>query len=153
MMQHDNFQEISSSELLQAIGWQAQYRLITGWGKLITYKPELRQAEHLIKGCEVSAWMAHEVCKGQHRFEFDSDSRVINGLAAWVLTLIDNKTHDELLQVNISQLLLTAGLDKHLTPSRNNGLRAIVLRAYTLAKLEINFNHKRELNSPWLATE
>ena len=138
-MQYDIFHSVSSEQLQITKSWQAQYRLVMEWGKLITVKPTLREISYLISGCEAKAWLVHEVCNGRHRFLFDSESRIINGFAAWILSLIDNKTSEELQQLNIKQLLIAAGLEKHLTPSRNNGLRAIVLRAYALAGVDIKF--------------
>jgi cysteine desulfuration protein SufE len=124
----DDLSSISVPELMATHNWQSQYRMITQWGKLIHPKPELRIAEYLIKGCEVSAWLVHSHVNDVHRFAFDSDSRVINGLAALLLSQVDNRTAVEINRVDFTQLLLDVGLEKHLTPSRNNGLRAIVLK-------------------------
>lgn len=128
MVMFDDLSSVSFSELMATNNWQSQYRLITQWGKLIQPKPELRTAEYLIKGCEVSAWLVHINQSGTHRFAFDSDSRVINGLAALLLSHVDNKTKAEINAVDFRQVLLDVGLEKHLTPSRNNGLQAIVLK-------------------------
>lgn len=132
-MVYDKLDQISLEQLIHANNWQAQYRLITDWGKLISAKPELHQPQYLIKGCHTPAWLAHEVVDNQYRFMFDSHSRVMNGLVAIVLSLANNKTAGELLQLDIAQQLLTAGLEKHLTPSRNNGLQKIIASVYTLA--------------------
>jgi cysteine desulfuration protein SufE len=111
MFTPDDLSSVSLQELIATNNWQSQYRLITQWGKLIQHKPELRNADNLVKGCEVSAWLAHkEEEGGLHHFAFDSDSRVINGLA-----------------------VLSVGLEKYLTPSRNNGLRAIIARVNSSA--------------------
>lgn len=132
-MLYDNLQEVSVEQLIQAKNWQAQYRLITDWGRLISPKPLLHQEQYLIKGCETPAWLAHDIVDGQHRFAFDSHSRVINGLVAILLSLVDNKMSAELSHVDIENIFLTAGLEKHLTPSRNNGLKKIIeaLREFT----------------------
>lgn len=128
MFTPDDLSSVSLPVLMAANNWQAQYRLITQWGKLIQLKPELRNSEQLIKGCEVSAWLAHREERGVHHFAFDSDSRVINGLAVLLLSQVQGKTTSEIRAVDFEQLLLSVGLEKHLTPSRNNGLRAIVAR-------------------------
>ena len=125
-MLYDNLDKVSVEQLIQARNWQAQYRLITDWGRLIVSKPALHQSHYLIKGCETPAWLAHNIIDNRHRFLFDSHSRVMNGLVAILLSLVDNKTSDELLQVDLEQMLLAAGLEKHLTPSRNNGLKNII---------------------------
>lgn len=132
-MLYDNLDKVCLQQLVEAKSWQAQYRLITDWGKLIIAKPGLQQQQYLIKGCETPAWLAHEIVNNQYYFIFDSHSRVMNGLVAVVLSLANNKTAAELLQLDIAQVLLTAGLEKHLTPSRNNGLQKIIANVYILA--------------------
>ncbi len=131
MYSFDDLSTVSLAELLATSNWQAQYRLITQWGKLIHHKPELRVEDKLLRGCETRAWLAHVQVDGAHRFVFDSDSRVINGLAALLLAQVDKKTLHEIRAVNLSQLLLELGLEKHLTPSRNNGLTAIIAQVRT----------------------
>jgi cysteine desulfuration protein SufE len=128
MFDTDDLSSVNLPELIASSNWQAQYRLITQWGKLIAHKPMLRVDENLLQGCEVSAWLAHEFQNEIHYFAFDSDSRVINGLAAILLSQVHDKTTTDIVGVNFSRLLLDVGMEKHLTPSRNNGLRAIVAR-------------------------
>lgn len=128
MFAFDDLSSVSLQELTATQNWQAQYRLITQWGKLIHHKPELRLEENLLRGCETLAWLVHTHVDGIHRFAFDSDSRVINGLAALLLAQVDGKATQEINAVNFAELLLAVGLEKHLTPSRNNGLRALVLK-------------------------
>lgn len=130
----DDLSSVSIAELIAANNWQAQYRLITQWGKLIQPKPELRVADYLIRGCETPAWLAHNLEDSRHHFLFDSDSKIINGLAALVLAQLENKTMLEIQQLDIAGLLHSAGLEKHLTPSRNNGLRSIIARAGDLVE-------------------
>lgn len=132
----DDLSSVSLSELIATQSWQSQYRLITQWGKLIQPKPQLREAVYLIKGCEVSAWLMHTKENELHRFAFDSDSRVINGLAALLLAQVNNKTEQEINAVKFAQILIDVGLEKHLTPSRNNGLKAIVLKVNELVEMD-----------------
>ena len=135
-MHYDNLINISLAQLEQAQNWQAKYRLITDWGKLISIKPAIREPQYLVKGCETSAWLAHNYDGSYHRFAFDSESRVMNGLAALLLSLIDKKTTSELVQINVKDILADAGLEKHMTPSRNNGFKTIVEQAFCLAGME-----------------
>ena len=72
--------------------------------------------------------MAHRESHGVHQFSFDSDSRVINGLAVLLLAQAQGKTTSEVSELDFAQLLSSLGLEKHLTPSRNNGLKAIISR-------------------------
>lgn len=132
MHNYDDLSSVSIAELIATNNWQSQYRLITQWGKLIQPKPDLRIADYLIRGCETPAWLAHKVENNRHHFLFDSDSKIINGLAALVLAQLENKTTAEIQAIDIAGILHSVGLEKHLTPSRNNGLQSILIRAKEL---------------------
>ncbi len=135
-MLYDTLHDVLFEKIIKADNWQAQYRLITTWGTLISAKPELQQPEYLLKGCETSAWLKHDYVDGRHRFLFDSQSRVMNGVVALVLSVVDNKTSAELMLLDVSDAFAQAGLEKHLTPSRNSGLHNIIARMYSLAGLD-----------------
>lgn len=128
----DDLSLVSLSQLAEAGNWQAQYRLITQWGKLVHVKPAIRLAPNLIRGCELPVWLAHAMENGRHQFAFDSDSRVISGLAVLLLVQVNGKTTAELAGVNLEEGLRQLGLEKHLTPSRNNGFKAIIARIQQL---------------------
>lgn len=134
MFAFDDLSSVSLTELTAVQNWQSQYRLITQWGKLIHHKPDLRQESNVLRGCETLAWLGHVYIDGTHRFVFDSDSRVINGLAALLLAQVNQKTTQEINALDFAGLLLAVGLEKHLTPSRNNGLQAIVLKVKDITK-------------------
>jgi len=128
----DELSRVSLAQLAAASHWQAQYRLITDWGKAIQPKPDMRTPANLIKGCELPVWLYHAEQTGVHQFAFDSDSRVINGLAALLLVQVNGKSSVELVGLDLEASLRGLGLEKHLTPSRNNGFKAIVARIYQL---------------------
>ncbi|GGY75316.1 cysteine desulfurase, sulfur acceptor subunit CsdE [Cellvibrio zantedeschiae] len=135
MFAFDDLSSVSLQELTSNANWQSQYRLITQWGKLIHHKPELRLETNLLRGCETLAWLTHVQKNDLHYFSFDSDSKVINGLAALLLSQVNGKTATEIGGINLAELLSLVGLEKHLTPSRNNGLRAIIARVDECVKL------------------
>lgn len=130
MNYHDDLADVSLAQLRVAQNWQQQYKLIIQWGKLITPKPELRVAHNLIRGCEVPVWLAHTVEREHNYFAVDADSSVIKGLASLLLVQINGKTSAELIGLDLHLGLHDVGLEKHLTPSRNNGLNAIIARIY-----------------------
>lgn len=132
MIQRDDLSSISLDQLRAAQGWQQQYKLIIQWGKLLKVKPEIRHSEHLIRGCEMPVWLVHELDGEQYYFAFDSDSSVMNGLAVLLLVQVNGKTSAELATLDLQLALRELGLEKHLTPSRNNGLGAIIARIQSL---------------------
>lgn len=124
MIPADNFSAISLAQLAAAQGWQQQYKMIIDWGKHIPIKPGIRTPQNLIQGCELPLWLAHEQHQGKHYFALDADSNVIKGLAALVLAQACQSNSGAGIETALQQL----GLQKHLTPSRNNGLKAIIAR-------------------------
>lgn len=136
MMQSDNFASVSISALIAAQSWQEKYRMITQWGTLISFKENIRTDENLIRGCETLAWISHHREGDRHRILFDSESRVINGLAAILLSLVDNQTSIIIKTIKLSALLQEAGLEKHMTPSRHNGFKTIAERIYAFVENE-----------------
>lgn len=123
-MKQDDFSTVNMDELTTSRQWQFQYRVLMNWGGLVHIKPELRVEQNKIRGCAANAWLALR----EGRFYFDSDSRIINGLAALLLAQIDAK---KIAVGNLSDwqhILQDAGLQRHLSPSRNNGVQALIRR-------------------------
>ena len=58
-------------------------------------------------------------------FQVDSESRVVKGLAAFLLVLINAKSAQDIAQLDIEKIFAEAGLKKHLSPSRSNGFYAL----------------------------
>lgn len=129
----DDLSSVDLQSLKEAAHWQAQFRLITQWGALISEKPALRTEQNRVRGCETLAWLAHQRDKGLHYFYFDSDSKIIRGLAAIALSVTHGRTHLQIQQNDLHQLLQDSGVRKHLTPSRSNGFRAILQRIEVLS--------------------
>ena len=136
MITRDDLGCVTLSELMAATNWQQQYRLIIQWGKLILPKPAIRVPANLIKGCELPVWLVHEAQGERHYFAFDSDSSVMNGLVALLLVQLDGKTTLQIAEGNLAQSLQDLGLERHLTPSRNNGFGRIIERALVLVNPE-----------------
>lgn len=128
----DDFSSVSITDVRAAGDWQQQYRLIIQWGRLVSPKPEIRVAENLVKGCELPVWLVHQQRGQHHYFAVDCDSRVINGLAVLLLAQVNGLTTESLADINLESCLQGLGLGKHLTPSRNNGLKAIIARIHQL---------------------
>lgn len=132
-MKCDDLGAVNLNELMTATNWQQQYRLIIQWGKLIQPKVDIRLPSNLIKGCELPVWLVHHQQGEQHFFAFDSDSSVMNGLAALLLVQANGQSTAQLNALDMTAALHALGLERHLTPSRNNGLKAIIARLQALA--------------------
>lgn len=112
-----------------ASGWENQYRLIIQLGKLLPALPAERQTEeNRLKGCESQAWLRGEKSEdGCWHFACDSDARIVRGLIVIVLAALNHQTAGEIQAFDMDGYFAELGLEKHLSPSRGNGLRAIVL--------------------------
>ncbi|MGB2740034.1 MAG: SufS family cysteine desulfurase [Cognaticolwellia sp.] len=117
---------------VKAKGWDSKHREIMLLGKkqprlLAVDKTEMS----LISGCESSAWLvSYQDPDGVYRFKGDSDAKVIRGLLAITLAAVDNKTAAQIAAFDMDSYFSGLGLMQHLSPSRGNGLRAIVTKIY-----------------------
>jgi cysteine sulfinate desulfinase/cysteine desulfurase/selenocysteine lyase len=123
-------------KLLALNGWNARYREIMLQGKQLAHLPEtLKSDAHLVKGCESNTWLVYECQQGETiRLRADSDARIIRGLLALILDLFDNKTAQEIQATDIESIFNQLALQRHLSPSRGNGIRAIVDKIYQIAE-------------------
>lgn len=128
------FETIDLNQLAEAKCWQDKFRLISQWGDQLPPAPDIRSNIHRVAGCEAQAWLTHTTIDGKHFFRFDSDSRLIRGLACAVLHLTNGKSAEQIDEAVILHQLAAAGIQKHLSPSRNNGLRALIISVASLAQ-------------------
>lgn len=121
--------EAIRQQFVAAKGWENQYRLIIQLGKLLPALPaEWQTEENRLKGCESQAWLKGEKSEdGCWHFACDSDARIVRGLIAIVLAALNHQSAEAIQAFDMEAYFTELGLEKHLSPSRGNGLRAIVL--------------------------
>ncbi|MCY3793604.1 MAG: SufE family protein [Gammaproteobacteria bacterium] len=116
-------------------GWEDKYRFVIDLGKDL---PNLDDAHkvpaNLVRGCQSQVWLLTELRGGRMRFAVDSDAQIVRGLIAIMLTVFQNRTPDEVRAFDIEGLFAELELIKHLTPTRGNGLRAMVARIHQEAE-------------------
>lgn len=116
-----------------AKSWDEKHRVIMLLGKgFQRMNKENRTSDNLIHGCESLAWLEVNEHNGTFEFNADSDAKVIRGLLAIVLAVVTGKTADEIKHINFETYFTSLGLIQHLSPSRGNGLRAIVEKVQQL---------------------
>ncbi|MGF1908828.1 cysteine desulfurase sulfur acceptor subunit CsdE [Vibrio kasasachensis] len=115
-------------EIMQTMrGWEDRYRQVIQWGKKLPVMPdELKSEQVIVSGCESQVWLVSEQVDGQWYFCADSDARIVRGLIALVLAAYNGKKQDEIQAFDIDNYFEQLGLIAHLSPSRGNGLKAIV---------------------------
>jgi len=120
--------------------WEDKYKYIIDLGKsLPAFDEEWRTPERLVKGCQSSVWIQpgseQDSTKGETlTFSVDSDAIIVRGLLGLVLSALDHKTPEEILDFDISAYFEELDLERHLSPTRGNGLRSIVNRIKSIAQ-------------------
>ena len=116
--------------------WDSRHRQIMLLGKqLDRLDKSARNDKTLISGCESLAWLVVEK-SGQDIFHFqaDSDAKIIRGLLVIVLAAFNYKTAVQIQAFDIETYFKSLGLMQHLSPSRGNGILAIVDKIKKIAQ-------------------
>ncbi|WP_085297038.1 SufS family cysteine desulfurase [Cognaticolwellia mytili] len=118
----------------KAKSWDSKHREIMLLGKKkSTLAAERKNEQSLISGCESKAWLSYQKqASGTYLFSGDSDAKVIRGLLTIVLAAVNNKNREQISVFNMQAYFDEIGLLQHLSPSRGNGLRAIVDKIYQI---------------------
>eukprot|EP01029_Cantina_marsupialis_P014909 TRINITY_DN32631_c0_g2_i1.p1 TRINITY_DN32631_c0_g2~~TRINITY_DN32631_c0_g2_i1.p1 ORF type:complete len:144 (-),score=8.51 TRINITY_DN32631_c0_g2_i1:32-463(-) len=123
--------EINAQDVVDAMaqlkGWEDRYRQVIQWGKKLPVLDEsLKQDQVLVAGCESSVWLVLTQQEGKWQIQADSDARIVRGLIAIVLAAFNGKTSEQILAFDLDEYFAQLNLINHLSPSRGNGLKAIV---------------------------
>jgi cysteine desulfuration protein SufE len=114
----------------------ARYEYLVGLGRdLAVASDEIRTEEHAVPGCQSRVWIRGEVVGGRLRLEADSDAGITRGIIALLVRVLDGRMVEEIRASELSFLDRT-GLRQHLSPSRANGLAAMVQAVRKLAEAE-----------------
>jgi len=124
---------ITADEIVENLSffdeWDDRYRYIIDLGRELPPLPEdKRTDDRLVRGCQSQVWMDVGARDGRIQLAVDSDAFIVKGLLAVVLAAYNDKTPDEILAFDVDAYFDTLGLMQHLSPTRGNGLRAMVHR-------------------------
>ena len=115
--------------------WMDKYAYLIELGNSLAplYDNE-RIPGNLIKGCQSQLWLAANLQNGEIIFKADSDAILTKGLIFLFITILSNHTPDEIMSADL-YFIDAIGLKEHLSPTRSNGLVAMVkqIRFYALA--------------------
>ena len=117
--------------------WADKYQHVIDQGKrLCSLSDEERVETNLLHGCVSQVWMISDVLEdaGERRLRFraDSDSLLVRGLIALVLRVYNDRSPSKILDCP-PNFLKTIGLHEYLSPSRSNGLAAMVAHIFKVA--------------------
>ena len=121
--------------------WEDRYRYVIELGRQLPRLPiEAKNEANKVRGCASQVWLQSRISQTVDMpktlsFLGESDSHIVQGLIAILLTLANNRTPSELLSLDIQSHFDKLGLKEHLTPQRSNGLASMIgrIRADALA--------------------
>lgn len=118
----------------QARGWEQRARLLMQWGERLAPLDEAEKVEaNRVHGCESLVWLVAEQQDGQWRFKAGSDARLLRGLLALLLVRVQGLDSAALARLDLRAWFTQLGLERQLSPSRSNGLHAVLQRMAQLA--------------------
>ena len=115
--------------------WLDRYNYLIELGNdLPEIDPQFRTNEYLINGCQSKVWLHADLVDGKMMFRADSDAIIVKGIVALLVKVLNGRTPDEILE-NKLFFIDDIGLSQNLSPTRSNGLLAMVkkMRLYALA--------------------
>jgi cysteine desulfuration protein SufE len=129
---------ISSDDIVDTLGffdsWEDRYKYIIDLGKELPPMDEsLHTEDRLVRGCQSQVWIDTVLENGKLQIAVDSDAFIVKGLLGVVLAAYNNKTPEEVLAFDIDAYFDELELMNHLSPTRGNGLRAMVARIRNIA--------------------
>lgn len=120
--------------------WMDKYEMIIQMGKeLPLIDEQYKTDQYIIKGCQSQVWVHAQAEDGVIKFTADSDAIITKGLISMIIKVMSNHTPTEILNANL-HFIDEIGLHSHLSPTRSNGLAAMVKQikeyAFALQALE-----------------
>lgn len=115
--------------------WLDKYDYLIGLSETLPpIAPEHRTNQYLIEGCQSRVWIDARMEDGRIRFTADSDAIITKGIIALLIRVLDGRTPREVLDTEL-YFIDAIGLSANLSPTRSNGLLAMVkqMRLYALA--------------------
>lgn len=115
--------------------WSDKYAYIIELGKKLPPMEEsLKTEDKIIKGCQSRVWLHPTIENNVVVFETDSDAIIVKGLIYLLVKVLSGHTPQEIINTNL-RFIDEIGMSQHLSPTRSNGLAAMVkqMKLYALA--------------------
>jgi cysteine desulfuration protein SufE len=122
-------------EFNQFDDWMDKYALLIDLGNsLKPIEEKQKTPQNIIEGCQSRVWLNAELVDGKVIYEGESDAILVKGIVALLLQVLSCHTPDDILNTEL-YFIDKIGLKEHLSPTRSNGLVAMVkqMRMYALA--------------------
>jgi len=115
--------------------WMDKYQLLIDLGsEQAPLDEKYKTEQNLIDGCQSRVWLQADYEEGKIHFSAESDALIVKGIVALLIRVLNDRTPQEILDADL-YFIEKIGLKDHLSPTRSNGLLAMVkqIRVYALA--------------------
>lgn len=115
--------------------WMDKYQLLIDMGNELDALDEAYKCEsNLIDGCQSRVWLQADLTDGVMQLQADSDALIVKGIIALLIRVLNGHTPSDILNADL-YFIEQIGLKDHLSPTRSNGLLAMVkkIKMYALA--------------------
>ena len=120
--------------------WMDKYQLLITMGEEQEPLPaEFKTEQNLIDGCQSRVWLVCDEREGKLQFRAESDAMIVKGIVSLLIRVVTDHTPQEILDADL-YFIPQIGLTEHLSPTRSNGMLAMVkqIRMYALAFSQLN---------------
>jgi cysteine desulfuration protein SufE len=120
--------------------WMERYQMIIDMGKELEPFPiEEKKEDRLIKGCQSNVWLTAERQGDAIHFLADSDAIITKGLVSLMIRVLSGRPAKEIVESDL-HFIRDIGLQEHLSPTRSNGLAAMVkqMKMYALGLSKVS---------------
>ena len=115
--------------------WMDRYQLLIDMGsEQEPLDEQYKTEQNLIDGCQSRVWLQADLIDGVVHFRAESDALIVKGIVALLVRVLSNHTPQEILDADL-YFIERIGLREHLSPTRSNGLGAMLkqMKMYALA--------------------
>lgn len=131
--------EESQQEIIEEFNdfddWMDKYQLLIDLGNEQQPLPaECKTEKNLIDGCQSRVWLQADYVDGKIHFQAESDALIVKGIVTLLIKVLSDHTPDEILNADL-HFIKDIGLTEHLSPTRSNGLLAMLkqMKIYAMA--------------------
>jgi cysteine desulfuration protein SufE len=122
-------------EFIELEDWMDRYQLLIDLGEEQTSLPEADKVDkNLIDGCQSRVWLVCEQQGDKLHFRAESDALIVKGIVSLLLRVVNDQPASDILNADL-YFIEKVGLTEHLSPTRSNGLLAMIkqIKMYALA--------------------
>ncbi len=131
----DQRQQEIIEEFEQFDDWMDRYSVLIDLGNSLQPITESEKTpQNIIEGCQSRVWLTADLVDGKVMYKGESDAVLVKGIVSLLVNVLSNSTPDEIINTDL-YFIEKIGLREHLSPTRSNGLLAMIkqMKFYALA--------------------